>query len=311
MRVCGRCLAEVDPGATVCPACGEPLCDGGREIELGLARANLLRIRGELAAAETQCREILRSSPDCVGARLLLADVLMDRGRLDEAAEQCEAALENDPGSTPARLRLDNISRVRLQPAKPELRPASRIWVWGAFLVIVAAVGTAGYLVGRGLATPTPAEPPVVVTHPIRIPAGPTPPPTRISEADLLQRVGEAEPDIAAAILSLDRSGAETVVAMSAPVAERQAVLEVALRVARAIYWEDPDTHVVRVKVLGSVEGRMETLLTCTVPERIRDVREPLPAEELVEDAVWHATLIETPGHEPLPPEDGAHNPRP
>lgn len=71
-----------------------------------LARANLLRIRGQWVDAAEACAEVLRLSPHNPTAHSLLGDIYQDQGRPEEARHWYHLALEVNPGSEADRAKL-------------------------------------------------------------------------------------------------------------------------------------------------------------------------------------------------------------
>lgn len=91
----------VKASAEFCPDCGAPIAheDAPNEgsdaaIYPELARANLLRMRGEFKQAEDICLSILRRYPNNATANGLLGDMKAEQGDLEQAAEWYELALD-------------------------------------------------------------------------------------------------------------------------------------------------------------------------------------------------------------------------
>lgn len=119
-----------------------------------LARANLLRMRGEYKLAEEQCLKILRKLPNNASANTLLGDVCAERGDLEQAVQWYELALElmpNDPAnqqklkSVTERIRdrdaAASIEQLGLKPFQFKLWPtAAAIAGFGLVIAIVVLV---------------------------------------------------------------------------------------------------------------------------------------------------------------------------
>ena len=71
-----------------------------------LARANLLRMRGQWSDAADVCAEVLRLAPQNANAHSLLGDIYQDQGRPEEARQWYHLALELHPGSEADRAKL-------------------------------------------------------------------------------------------------------------------------------------------------------------------------------------------------------------
>jgi len=74
-----------------------------------LARANLLRMRGDYKAAESQCLAILRRYPNNATANILLGDICAEKGDLDQSMQWYEMALDLMPESPVAKHKLDAV----------------------------------------------------------------------------------------------------------------------------------------------------------------------------------------------------------
>jgi len=74
-----------------------------------LARANLLRMRGDYKAAEDQCLSILRRFPNNATANVLLGDICTEKGDLEQAMQWYEMALDLTPESQAAQHKLEQV----------------------------------------------------------------------------------------------------------------------------------------------------------------------------------------------------------
>lgn len=146
-----------------CPECGAPIFDephaSGSDgaIYPELARANLLRMRGDYRAAEGVCLSLLRRFPNNATANGLLGDICAERGDLSASAEWYELALDLVPDDEALRQKLRNVkSRLEeheaLATAKqlglPTARPRIAIAV-GAAVIFLFATGIVAYVLGQ------------------------------------------------------------------------------------------------------------------------------------------------------------------
>lgn len=100
-----------------------------------LARANLLRMRGQWAEAVERCTEALRADPHNPAAHSLLGDIYENQGRLDKAIHWYQLALEQNPESIADKAKL---ARAReLQAVRRRTGGGRLSW---AYLVAVAGV---------------------------------------------------------------------------------------------------------------------------------------------------------------------------
>lgn len=115
---CPRCQFTVPLNAKVCRECGAPLVPGAQgdvpeEVHQALAKANLLRLRGDYVEAEKTCLQLLRKLPNCAPAHTLLGDIADDRGLIEEAERWFELALDLDSDSVTDRQKLEDIQARR------------------------------------------------------------------------------------------------------------------------------------------------------------------------------------------------------
>jgi hypothetical protein len=90
------------------------------ELAVGplLARANLLRMRGQWDEAVASCMAALRKAPHSAAAHLLLGEIYEAQGKVDDAVPWYTMAVDHDPGNAAAReklARLEEMQRVRLR----------------------------------------------------------------------------------------------------------------------------------------------------------------------------------------------------
>jgi len=150
-----------------------------------LARANILRMRGNYSQARQLCNVILNAYPEDVETYALLAEICTDEGDLDTAAHWYDLARDKDPGNNKIQVRAqmlhqrinDNNTRQVSQSMAAIQVPTvqkSQQRVWS----VVAGLGVVvfGTLLGLYLLSPkkpNPASTPV--TQPISIPRPSTP----------------------------------------------------------------------------------------------------------------------------------------
>lgn len=170
MRLCEKCFASVEPDAPFCPECGATLGDtpdadgSDAAIYPELARANLLRMRGQYKPAEDVCLGILRRFPNNASSNTLLGDICAERGDLEQASEWYDLALDIASDSDAVR---EKLSAVKLRLAEreaaataakiglPTQRPKTALYALITVVAIVV-VGVAAYFLGKQT-TPAPA----------------------------------------------------------------------------------------------------------------------------------------------------------
>lgn len=179
---CPACQAINLAGAKACAVCGtslEAIADpADSALYQDLARANLMRMRGQSKEAADLCLAILRKAPNNVSAHALLGDIYYDQDDLRQAAEWYELASQLDPTAIRERQLLD---RIRARTAeKDHLQtleqlgveqkgpPVMRYVAGGIALVLV--VGALGYFMGNMAPKkgdlPKPIQNPITVGQP-------------------------------------------------------------------------------------------------------------------------------------------------
>jgi tetratricopeptide (TPR) repeat protein len=169
-RLCDKCFSAIAPDADFCPECGAKVDPASASegsdalINPELARANLLRMRGDYGRAEDVCLAILRQFPNNLTATALLGDVCAESGDLDGAVQWYELALDLEPTSALVEgklesLRQRNADREAAATAKllglPTTKPKGA-FVAGALLVFILLIGFSAYTLGRGYVAPRP-----------------------------------------------------------------------------------------------------------------------------------------------------------
>jgi hypothetical protein len=179
---CKHCYEDVPDESPFCPKCGArldaPLLGPPEAVDptyIDVARANLLRMRGDWDAAQASAIAVLRRYPHSPTAHSLLGDILADQGRLEEAAQWYRMALELDPGNLADQRKLLRAEETLKAAAERETAAATPKPTVSSFRVAAAAatVFLAGIIVAgfviRGLfGSSGPSTP--------RVPSGPNQP---------------------------------------------------------------------------------------------------------------------------------------
>lgn len=137
---CERCFALIPADEAVCPECGAQLVvgEGLSSVEdalhADLARANLLRMRGDYDAARTLCLSILKRFPNSDAGHTLMGDICADEKQWSQAVEWYELALDLSPDSAADKQKLedarrqitskqdeDTVAQLGLPPATPRV----------------------------------------------------------------------------------------------------------------------------------------------------------------------------------------------
>jgi tetratricopeptide (TPR) repeat protein len=124
-------------------------------VDALLARANLLRMRGQWADAVECCTEALRLDPHSAAAHSLLGDIYENQGRLDKASHWYQLALEQHPDSIADQAKLARVKElqaVRRRTGDPRFSWAYLVAVAGVAFLFVAFVMAALVARDRGRA---------------------------------------------------------------------------------------------------------------------------------------------------------------
>src|SRR5690606_26961020 len=113
MRLCDKCCSVLTPEATFCEECGAPLGESPGSDSIvypEIARANLLRLKGNLAEAETVCLAVLKRFPNNPAANGMMGDLCFEAGKLEDARQWYEMALELTPKDVGLRRKLQAVA---------------------------------------------------------------------------------------------------------------------------------------------------------------------------------------------------------
>lgn len=162
-NICDRCFASVPVSQPFCPECGAPIVTEEHHAEgsdsavyTELARANLLRMRGEYKQAEDQCLNILKRFPNNSSANTLLGDISAEQGDLTQAVQWYELSLDLLPDEEAVKTKLKSArDRISMQEAATTAKelglPVSsnkkNLYIAG-IVVLVLIVAAASYVFG-------------------------------------------------------------------------------------------------------------------------------------------------------------------
>ncbi len=115
-NICDRCFASVPVSQPFCPECGAPIVTEEAHAEgsdsavyTELARANLLRMRGDYRQAEEQCLNILKRFPNNASANTLLGDISAEQNDLTQAVQWYELSLDLIPDDDAVKVKLKSV----------------------------------------------------------------------------------------------------------------------------------------------------------------------------------------------------------
>jgi tetratricopeptide (TPR) repeat protein len=295
---CEKCFATVPEGSPYCPECGASMdatqpAASDAEIYPALARANLLRMRGEYKQAEDVCLGILRRLPNNASAHTLLGDICAERGDLEEAVQWYDLALELMPDSQADREKLASVRR-RIADREaaasaekigiPKARSTS-VWVLGVALLLLAIIGIGAFILGRkSLPVQQRAQVDVGTKQPIEDVGTKekTPPaqPHVDQESDDLQATLRQDPDLAKRVFEVVPS--EMTVSIQG--SDQEDLRSLILSVAGKVLEHAPNTQRVTVKCLSGVTVLRQATVERTVYEQAKAILKE--GEKLSPDSV-------------------------
>lgn len=162
-RLCPRCFAWAPQDSGFCPECGvqfggeTPTEGSDAVVYQDLARANLMRIRGDYAQAEKTLLSVLHRYPNNVTSHTLLGDMFAEQGDCKSATQWYEMALDLEPADELVQGKLracqqklkDQESQTTAEKlALPNARRQALTYVVG-LLAVVVVVATMSFVVGR------------------------------------------------------------------------------------------------------------------------------------------------------------------
>ncbi|HWP30424.1 MAG TPA: tetratricopeptide repeat protein [Fimbriimonadales bacterium] len=184
LTLCSKCFSEIEPQALYCPECGaaqtdEPATEGSDLVVYPeIARANLLRMKGDSIGAEKVCINILRRYPNNATAHVLLGDVYFDKGDLNQALQWYEMAKDLSPENPSLDLKIERVkkslkeqeSKVAISDLKVKENARATFWFYG--IAVVAIIGLSGlaYYLGVERTKKSSEEAFATYTRPIEIP---------------------------------------------------------------------------------------------------------------------------------------------
>jgi hypothetical protein len=260
--ICERCFASVAVGKSHCPECGATISSGSGndpdDIQEGaeLARANLLRLRGDYLAAEAECLKLLRHYPNNASAHTLLGDICAEKGDLDQSLQWYELSLDLAPDhaiqerakSIKARIQERDQSAASRAVGIPAERDRSiRYAAW--MLIAILVTGIACYAVGRGQDTQPPA-----ILHRVTPPApNPWPIPKPIqgvgSDLVLFEHIRASSPE-AANLLMVIQDPRSKAITLSFDAKEDQDIRPLGAKLAAAALDNASDALLVTVRAM-------------------------------------------------------------
>lgn len=179
---CAKCFASMSGNLDACPECGAPIRGGVTSIDdatsAEVARANLLRMRGDYRGAEEACLKVLKQFPNHAASHTLLGDVSAAQGDWVQAASWYELALDIVPDSATDAEKLkyakNRIGEREQMSAAEHLgitdTPAKHYLYAGIAIVVVVALAVTGYSVFATREDPVSREPDPSINSPLALP---------------------------------------------------------------------------------------------------------------------------------------------
>lgn len=111
MKLCDKCFSVLEKDSIFCKECGASFDESQSAtsdtiVYPEIARANLLRLRGDLEQAEKVCLAVLKRFPNNPAAHGMMGDLALEGGKLDTAKQWYEMALDLTPNDEGLRRKL-------------------------------------------------------------------------------------------------------------------------------------------------------------------------------------------------------------
>lgn len=270
-RLCERCFANVPQTEAFCPECGAAMSHDSTDVGSDsavypeLARANLLRMRGDYRAAEDQCLSILKRYPNNTTANVLLGDICSENGDLEQAMQWYELALDLSPENIPARYKLDSV-RKRFRDKEtvatveqlglPTTKSRAGVYAF-ALIASIFVIAVVAYFVGQRVQQKNVFAPVRVVGNgeaktPIdgAAPTGSTRSPAETRADQALLDAIRARGAEGARVLSAMQDPRSRVILLSFTVLEGENPRDLAAKIVKEAFEEVPDATVISVRAL-------------------------------------------------------------
>ena len=325
MTVCPKCFAEIPDTSVFCLECGARIREdttdslyaegSDREVYPEIARANLLRMKGEYEQAIEICLSILRRFPSNETAHALLGDIYADQGKLDDAIQWYELLVELAPNNAVYSAKLMNLRSMRAaqmappppvelpDTPQPVRAPAPKVWVYALFSLLALILIVAAFVAGlrwnlqqaqqasETPSTPKPAESAVVPppSQPVQSQPPVSVPPPPVETGNLATGMSEGEARLAR-VLSQQLKGLpvwctfdvlsqrwHVRIRLQGGALTRPRIMQEALATARAFFEQSPTaTGVVITVLVPSSTGGDNAVFAAEIP---REVVAQAPAE--------------------------------
>jgi len=171
--VCPKCFADIPDTSAFCLECGSRIKEdtvdslyaegSDREVYPEIAKANLLRMRGQWEEAAQICIQVLRRFPGNETVHALLGDIYSDQGQFEEAIHWYEMLVDLVPSNAVYRAKLDQLRAIKMaeeakrKPALPLIDapeakrgwlPSQRTWVYTLLGILAVGVIVSAFVAG-------------------------------------------------------------------------------------------------------------------------------------------------------------------
>jgi tetratricopeptide (TPR) repeat protein len=331
-NICDRCFASVGAGQPFCPECGAPMAsDEASEtsdsaVYTELARANLLRMRGEYKEAEDQCIQILKRFPNNSSANTLLGDISAEQNDLAQAAEWYELSLDLNPNDDAVKNKLKviveritthEIATTAKQLGIPDNKRNRNLYI-AALIGAIILVAVAAFIFGAKVNGPDDKKE-KLVTSPVKAPGVATPSGmdgetnsgdiiSNASDLPLLKKLESVSPNDASRVIAIYMDPRSNIITICYQAGE--SYRELGARLAKSIIGIQPDAVSV---VLRAMRGGTLLYTADVNRARINDIESSIWQQDNPSANAWidHVLANEWPSQSPRPTETKATGPNP
>lgn len=183
LMVCPKCFTEIPETSAFCLECGARIKEdtvdslyaegSDREVYPDIARANLLRMRGQWEEAAQICINVLRRFPSNETAHALLGDIYSDQGQFEEATHWYEILVDLVPSNAVYRAKLDQLRAIKTmkeaeqkpplplmgvsETPKPGWSPSQRAWIYTLLSILAIGTVVSAFVAGMRMTLSRPA----------------------------------------------------------------------------------------------------------------------------------------------------------
>ena len=234
----------------------------GDQAQALLAKANLLRLRGDASQAEEICLTVLTSHPTDVFALCMLGDIRFQQARAEEAEHLYDLAVGTGDAPTTVHERLQVLKARRALPSKPQNTDIPAWMIAGTISVVFICIAITAAIIAPKFQSSADAVT-VRIVAPKDSPSEPTPvkptdsPPTirpkpmiALADAVLSQKI-EQKSGFADRMISVQTDPRSATASITVALGPNEQPRDMASIVAIAAFNSDSALHAVSIRLVS------------------------------------------------------------